>query len=52
MYEIIHQATFRFLGINEGYKLVIVKMYQLVDLLRNLNMNTPKIVLSQLNFKV
>ena len=39
MYEIVHQATYRFFGIDEVYKFV--------EFLRNLNMNTPEYALSQ-----
>ena len=39
MYEIVHQATYMFFGIDEVYKFV--------NLLRNLNMNTPEYALSQ-----
>ena len=30
MYEIVHQATYRFFGIDEMYKLVIDEMYEIV----------------------
>ena len=30
MYEIVHQATYRFFGIDEIYKLVMDEMYQIV----------------------
>ena len=29
MYEIVHQATYMFLGINEVYKLVMDEMYEI-----------------------
>ena len=29
MYKIVHQATCKFLGINEGYKLVMDEMYEI-----------------------
>ena len=29
MYEIAHQATYRFLGIDEVYKLVMDEMYEI-----------------------
>ena len=29
MYELVHQATDRFLGIDEGYKLVMDEMYEI-----------------------
>ena len=30
MYEIVHQATYRFFGIDEMYKLMMDKMYEIV----------------------
>ena len=38
MYEIVHQATYRFFGIDEMYKLVMDEMYVF------LNMNFLKLV--------
>ena len=29
VYEIVHQATYKFFGIDEGYKLVIDEMYEI-----------------------
>ena len=29
MYKIVHQVTYRFLGIDEGYKLVIDETYEI-----------------------
>ena len=48
MYEIVHQATYRFFGIDELYKLVLDEMYEIGRYLRSLSMNTPEFALSQL----
>ena len=48
IYEIVHQATNRFFEIDEMYKLVMDEMYEIGWIWIFLNMNTPKLALSQL----
>ena len=53
IYEIAQQTKYRFLGIDEAYKmkrtkLVMDEMHKLANFLRSLNMNTAEFAPSQL----
>ena len=48
MYEIVHQATHMFFGIDELYKLVMNELYEIGRFVAILNMNTSEFALFQL----
>ena len=48
MYEIFHQATYRFFGIDELFKLVMDEMYGIGQFITSLTMNTLEFAFSQL----
>ena len=48
MYEIVHQATHMFFGIDELYKLGMDELYEIGRFIASLNMNTPEFALFQL----
>ena len=43
MYELVHQVTDRFLGIDEGYKLVMDEMYEIGRFIKKFEYEYSKI---------